>query len=89
MRRHKTWLMTMLFDSRLAMWRGLTAADFADLRTKYTGRLSPQIMDTLERCITTEVYPRMKALQVAKVSEHPPQNLAEDVTKERDLQLDA
>ncbi len=43
--------------------RGLTSADFSDLRGSYAGRLSPQVMDTLEKWLTTEVYSRMKALQ--------------------------
>jgi len=43
--------------------RGLTPDDFTDLRAKYTGRLSPPMMDTLEKWITTEVYPRMRAQQ--------------------------
>ena len=46
-------------------WKGLTAEDFSDLRTKYTGRLSPQVMDTLEKWVTTEVYPRMRAQRQA------------------------
>ena len=40
--------------------RGLTAEDFTDLRARYAGRLSPQVMDTLEKWLTTEVYPRMR-----------------------------
>ena len=43
--------------------RGLTAEDFTNLRAKYAGRLSPAQMDTLEKWITTEVYPRMRAQQ--------------------------
>ena len=55
------------YATRLAAsgWKGLTAEDLSDLRTKYTGRLSPQVMDTLEKWVTTEVYPRMRAQRQA------------------------
>src|SRR2546428_12602033 len=58
------------YATRLAAsgWKGLTADDFSDLRTMYAGRLSPAQMDTLEKWVTTEVYPRMRAQRAGERS---------------------
>ena len=58
------------YATRLAAsgWRGLTAEDFADLRTQYAGRLSSQQMDTMQAWIEKEVYPRMRAQRAGERS---------------------
>ncbi len=53
--------------TELAQLRGQDAgAAQIQMRATFTGRLSPQIIDTLEKWITTEVYPRMRAQQVGR-----------------------
>ena len=42
--------------------RGLTPDDFADLRTMYSGRLSPQVMNQLQAWVE-DIYTKARAQQ--------------------------